>query len=204
VGALLAALGLAALVWRALDSADRVKLPSLVVYGSSLVALYVASTLYHAARGRLKALFRKLDHVAIYVLIAGTYTPFALVTLRDSWGVPLLAAVWTLAALGIALELSQRARAAPASPRPRIVRRRVAAVGLYLAMGWLALGALRPLARALEGGGLTLLLAGGVLYTVGTLFYALDRRYAHAHGVFHVFVLAGSACHYAVVWFWVA
>lgn len=204
-GALAAAGGLVALMWRASGSADRVKLTSLAVYGLSLVALYTASATYHGVRGRLKAAFRKLDHMAIYVLIAGSYTPFALITLRDSWGPPLLVVVWALAALGIALEASERFPAqAPAPPRRPIVWRRVLAVALYLAMGWLALGVLRPLARALQGPGLALLLAGGGLYTLGTLFYALDRRYAHAHGVFHLLVLGGSACHYAAVWFWVA
>lgn len=186
VGALLALAGLVALVSRALAADDRVKLLSFIVYGGSLVALYVASSLYHALDGRPKAVFRRLDHLAIYVLIAGTYTPFALLTLRDTLGTTLLAAVWGLAGLGFALEF--------------VSRRRALSVALYLGMGWLALTVLRPLAQALQGHGLAWIVLGGVLYTLGTMFYALGRRHPAAHGVFHVLVLAGSVSHFVAVW----
>ncbi len=189
-GALLALAALAALVWRALGTGDRTRLVGLAVYGASLLALYTASTLYHSFEGPVKAWLRKLDHLAIYLLIAGTYTPFALLKLRDSLGLTLLVVIWALAALGAVIEFLPVTRAL--------------SVGLYLVMGWLAVGVFRPLALALDGAGLAWLLAGGALYTLGTVFYALDKRWPAAHGVFHVFVLAGSASHFVAVWGWVA
>jgi hemolysin III len=189
-GALLALAALVALVARALSAGDPARLLSFAVYGASLVALYTASSLYHALQGRPKAVFRKLDHLAIYLLIAGTYTPFALLKLRNPLGLTLLAVVWCLAALGCVLEF--------------VSRRRVFSVALYLGMGWLALAVVRPLAQALQGYGLTWVLAGGALYTLGTVFYALDRRFPSAHGVFHVLVLAGSASHFVAVWVYLA
>ncbi len=189
-GALLALAALVALVWRALGSGDRTRLASLAVYGGSLLALYTASTLYHAFQGPVKAWLRKLDHLAIYLLIAGTYTPFALLKLRDSLGLTLLVVIWSLAALGALIEFLPVTRAL--------------SVGLYLAMGWLALGVVRPMAAALDGAGLAWVLAGGLCYTLGTLFYAFDKRWPAAHGVFHVFVLAGSLSHFVAVWGWVA
>ncbi len=189
-GALLALAALVALVWRAAGSGDRTRLAGLAIYGSSLLALYTASTLYHAFEGRVKLFLRKLDHLAIYLLIAGTYTPFALLKLRDSLGLTLLVVIWVLAALGIVIEFLPVTRAL--------------SVGLYLAMGWLALGVIRPLALALDGAGLAWVLAGGLCYTLGTVFYAFDKRWPAAHGVFHVFVLAGSVSHFVAVWGWVA
>jgi len=190
LGALLALAGLVALVTRAAGEQDGLKLASLTVYGASLVLLYSASALYHAVEGRAKPLFRKLDHLAIYLLIAGSYTPFALVTLRDSVGPPLLAAVWGLALLGSLLEFW--------------TRRRGLSLALYLVMGWLALLAIRPLAQSLAGQGLTWLVLGGLCYTLGTAFYAFDRRYPAAHGVFHVLVMGGSVSHFVAVWAYVA
>lgn len=189
-GALLALAALVALVWRAAGSGDRTRLAGLAIYGGSLLALYTASTLYHALEGRVKLFLRKLDHLAIYLLIAGTYTPFALLKLRDSLGLTLLVVIWALAALGIVIEFLPVTRAL--------------SVGLYLAMGWLALGVIRPLALALDGTGLAWVLAGGLCYTLGTVFYAFDKRWPAAHGVFHVFVLAGSVSHFVAVWGWVA
>lgn len=190
LGALLALAGLVALLARAAGGHDGLKLASLVVYGTSLVLLYSASAGYHALQGRAKTVFRKLDHLAIYLLIAGSYTPFGLVTLRDSAGPALLAAVWGLALLGCLLEFWTH--------RPGL------AVGLYLGMGWLALLAIRPLAQALAGPGMTWLVVGGLCYTLGTAFFALDRRYPAAHGVFHVLVMGGSVSHFVAVWAYVA
>jgi hemolysin III len=161
------------------------------VYGATLVALYAASTLYHSiSTPRAKAALRACDHAAIFLLIAGTYTPFALVNLRGAWGWALLAVIWGLAALGIALRRvlarqSARVRAAP-----------------YLAMGWVAVVAVEPLRAAVAPGGLALLLAGGLAYTGGAAFY-LWRRLPYHHAVWHVFVLAGGACHFCAVLFFV-
>lgn len=189
-GAGLALVALVALVARAAGDGDRLKLAGFVVYGTSLVTLYAASSTYHAVEGRLKPAFRTLDHVAITFLIAGTYTPFALVTLRGRGGLSLLAAIWALAALGTVTALVPQAR--------RL------SLALYLAMGWLALPVMGPLASALRGSGLAWVLLGGIFYTTGAAFYALDRRWPAAHGVFHVLVLAGSASHFVAIWIYVA
>jgi hemolysin III len=190
VGAVLAVAALITLVARATGQPDRAKLASVAVYGASLVALYSASSAYHAAAGRLKATLRRLDHLGITLLIAGTYTPFAVVSLRGTRGEWLLAAIWALAAIGCVLEFVPRAHGW--------------SVGLYLLMGWLALSVLGPLSRALAGFGIAWVLLGGAFYTIGAVFYVLDRRWPAAHGVFHVLVLAGSAAHFVAVWVYVA
>ena len=157
------------------------------VFGATLVFLYAASTLHHGIPGRRsRPVFQQLDHAAIYLLIAGTYTPFSLVTLQGSLGFALLAIVWGLAGLGIALQLWL-------PERSRRLR-----VPLYLAMGWLIVIAIEPLTRALPPDGLALLILGGLAYTVGVIFYAW-RRLPYNHAVWHVFVLAGSACHLSCV-----
>lgn len=192
IGAVLALAGLALLVTSAARQADAWKIVSFSLYGATLFLLYGFSTLYHSLRGRAKAIFRRLDHLAIYLLIAGTYTPFALVTLRGGWGWSLFGVIWGLAIAGMLLEYLPR-------QGPRILP-----VVIYLLMGWLALIALRPLIQALAPAGLAWLVAGGLFYTVGVLFYALDARLRHAHGVWHLFVLAGSVSHYFAVLFYVA
>jgi hemolysin III len=171
---------------------DPRKIASFAVYGTALVELYLVSTLYHAVRERAKRVFRRLDHTSIYVLIAGTYTPFALVRLRGRTGYALLAAVWTLAAVGILQEFLVRTRI------------RGLSISLYLLMGWLALTMFVPLRAAIGSAGMLLLVAGGILYTIGVFFYLVDEKYAHSHGVFHLFVLAGSVLHFFVVLFYVA
>ena len=185
-----AALGCAALVSLLVLAAvngDAWHVVSGAVYGVSLVLLYAFSATYHALRHeRAKRVFRTLDHVAIYVLIAGTYTPFLLVTLRGGWGWSLLGVLWGLAAAGIVLEV-----AAPA-------RFRMLAVPVYLLMGWLAIVALRPLFQRLEPGGMAWVFAGGLAYTVGVVFYAM-KRVPYAHTVWHAFVLGGSVCHFLAV-----
>jgi hemolysin III len=187
VGAALAVVGTAVLVTVAAQRGDPWKLVSFSIYGAMLVALYVFSTLYHSVRGRAKNVLRKFDHCTIYLLIAGSYTPFALVSLRGAWGWSLLGAVWTLAALGIAQEIWLAKGA------------RVLSLVIYVVMGWLALVAVSPLWLALKPAGFAWLVAGGVLYTVGIVFYATDHKLRHGHGVWHLFVLGGSACHFFTV-----
>jgi hemolysin III len=186
VGALLAIAGLALLVAQASWFGDGPQLAAAIVFGAALFLLYVASTLYHALPfPHAKQLFKLLDHSAIYLLIAGTYTPFTLVTLRRCGGWWLFGVIWSLAALGITLEVAFR-------ERPRWLNALV-----FVAMGWLVLGVRGPLAARLGAPGLWLLVAGGGLYTVGTLFYVSKRRYMHA--VWHLFVLGGSLLHFLAV-----
>jgi hemolysin III len=187
VGAALALAGAVALVVAASLHGDARKIVSVSIYGASLLALYTASTLYHSLQGRAKRVFRHLDHTAIYLLIAGSYTPFTLVILRGRLGWGLFAAVWTLAAVGILQEFR------------KVKGERVLSVVLYVAMGWLAVFAFGPLARAIGGTGLALMVAGGVFYTAGIAFYAFDRRLPVFHGIWHLFVLAGSLAHYVAV-----
>lgn len=186
-GAVLALAGSVVLIVLAARGGDPWKIVSVSLYGATLVLLYSFSTLYHGLRGSAKNLLRKLDHQSIYLLIAGTYTPFCLVTLRGPWGWSLFGVVWGLAALGMLLELR------PARGE------RILPVVIYIVMGWVVLSALPPLWRALGPAGFSWLLGGGVFYTVGIVFYALGSRLPHAHGVWHLFVLAGSAAHYVVI-----
>jgi hemolysin III len=192
IGSVFAFAGLIVLLVVAARTGDLWKIASFAVYGVALVELYLVSTLYHAVRGRAKAILRRLDHTSIYVLIAGTYTPFALVSLRRHWGFPLLAGVWTLAAVGILQEFLVRGRI------------RGLSVSLYLLMGWLAVFVFFPLRDAIGPVGMAWLVAGGLLYTIGVFFYLVDEKYAHSHGVFHLFVLGGSVLHFLVVLLYVA
>ena len=185
-GLVLAVAGAALLITKSSLQGDAWKIVGSSIFSASMVLLYGASTLYHSVRGKAKRVLVKFDHCAIYLLIAGTYTPFALVTLRGPWGWSLFGVVWGLAALGIVKELC-------------LGRDRFPSVPLYLAMGWLAVVAAVPLMRELANAGLFWLIAGGVLYTTGVLFYANDERWRHAHGIWHLFVLAGTACHYVAV-----
>lgn len=191
-GSIFAVVGLVGLLVVAIRTRDPWKITSFAVYGVALVELYLVSTLYHALRGPAKRVFRRLDHTSIYVVIAGTYTPFALVSLRGNWGYPLLAAVWILAAVGILQEFLL----------PRRIRS--LSVSLYLLMGWLAVLVFFPLKDAIGPAGMAWLVAGGLLYTIGVFFYLVDEKYAHSHGVFHLFVLAGSVLHFLVVLLYVS
>lgn len=192
VGAGLALSGTAVLVGLAARLGDPWKIVSFSIYGAMLVALYVASTLYHSVRGRAKNVLRKFDHCSIYLLIAGSYTPFALVSLRGPWGWSLLGVVWGLALLGIVQEIWFAKGA------------RVLSLFIYVLMGWLALVAVSPLWDALTPLGFAWLATGGAFYTVGIAFYATDHKVRHGHGVWHLFVLAGSICHFFTVLFFVA
>jgi len=187
LGLLLSLGGLVVLVVTASLRGDAWHVAGCAVFGATLVLLYAASTLYHGISSpRAKRVLRQLDHSAVYLLIAGTYTPFTLVNLRGSWGWTLLALVWSFAILGIALQV--------AIPR----RARRVSVPLYLAMGWLIVIALEPLVRSVHPGGLVLLVLGGLAYTLGVVFYVW-RRLPYNHAVWHVFVLIGSICHFSCV-----
>ena len=192
VGAVLALIGATVLITLAAQLADPWKIVSFSVYGVALVLLYLASTLYHALRGRAKAVFQKLDHCSIYLMIAGSYTPFALVSLRGPWGWTLLGVVWGLALLGIVQEV-WLARGA-----------RVWSMVIYVLMGWLAVVAVEPLRQALTPSGFAWLAAGGAFYTLGIAFYATDHKLRHGHGVWHLFVLGGSTCHFITLLKYVA
>ena len=160
------------------------------VFAATMVLLYTSSTLYHALpESRAKRVFHILDHAAIYLLIAGTYTPFTLGVLRGLWGWILFGAVWAIAAFGIAYKALAGTHRFP----------HLSTV-LYVGMGWLIVVAIRPLVARVAAPGIWLLVAGGLLYTGGVAFYAARRRYAHA--VWHVFVIGGNTCHFlAVLWY---
>jgi hemolysin III len=187
IAAVLALLGAAVLVVLAALRADVWKVVSFAIYGATLVLAYSVSTLYHSLRGRAKRIFRKLDHQAVYLLIAGSYTPFCLVTLRGPWGWSLFGIVWALAVLGMLQEFRRNEDA------------RVLSVVLYVVMGWVALVAVAPLLEALGPVGFAWVAAGGVFYTVGIVFYAFDEKFPYWHGIWHLFVVAGSATHYFAI-----
>jgi len=188
LGAVLALAGTVVLVVLAALGGDPWKIVGVSIYGASLVLMYSSSTLYHSVRGgRGKDFLRKMDHQSIYLLIAGSYTPFCLVTLRGPWGWSLLGVVWGLAIVGSLQDLRPRNDA------------RVLSVVIYVLMGWAAIVALAPLLDALGRTGFAWLAAGGLFYTVGIVFYALDARLKHGHGIWHLFVLAGSTAHFVAV-----
>lgn len=192
LGALAACVGLIVLVVLAVRQGDMWKIVSFSVYGTSLVLAYTFSTLYHGLQGKAKEVFAELDHHAIYLLIAGTYTPFTLVTLHGSWGWSIFGIVWSLAVLGSLLELLSRKE------------QRVLPVVIYLLMGWIILIAIRPLLQVMPMEGFFWLLSGGLFYSIGVVFYALDDRVRYFHNIWHIFVLAGSASHYIAVLLFVA
>jgi len=187
VGAGLALVGGSALVTLAATRGDAVEIASVAVYGATLFLLYLCSTLYHAFRGRAKRVFRKLDHSAIYLLIAGTWTPFAALGIGGSTGNTLLAIVWGLAALGILVDNVP-------IPGPRVLP-----VILCLAMGWLVLFALDALVAALPAASFAWLLAGGIVYTAGVGFYVADHWLPWCHEIWHLFVLGGSVSHFVAI-----
>jgi hemolysin III len=160
------------------------------IFGASLVVMYLASTLYHAIPSRgAKGILQAIDHTAIYLVIAGTYTPFLLVSMKGAWGWALLVIVWGMAAAGITLRAAFGRRA-------KFLR-----LALYLAMGWLGIVAIRPLTESLGLAGMSLVVGGGLLYTAGVPFYAW-RRLPYHHAIWHLFVLGGSALHFlAILWY---
>lgn len=188
VGTALAVVGAGFLIARVMGQDDPWKITGVVLFGLGLVTLYSASTLYHAIRGPLKALLRRVDHAAVFLLIAGTYAPFALGPLRGTLGLTLFAIVWAFAAVGIWQAIRRSADQDP-SPVPHLV------------ISWLAAAAIIPLSEALGPTGMAWLAAGGVMYTLGVVFYLKDREWRHAHGIWHLFVMAGSGSHFVAVMF---
>ena len=187
VGAALALVGLTVLVVFAIQQGDPWKIVSFSIYGATLFLLFSASTLYHSWPGPEKAIFKKVDHVAIYLLIAGSYTPFTLIPLRGPWGWSLFGTVWGLAIAGIILDSLHRSG------------KRILQITLYVLMGWMVLIAMYPLSQNLPMGGIFWLVLGGVFYTGGIGFYAFDEKLRHGHGIWHLFVLAGSISHYLAI-----
>ncbi len=191
VGALLSIVALVILVAIAAVWGTGWHLASAIVYGVTMFLLYMASTLYHAiTHVKARHVFKIIDHAGIYLLIAGTYTPFTLVTIRDDGGWWLFTIVWALAAAGISLEAFW------------VYRPKWLSAIVYLCMGWLAIFAIRPLMDNLEPGGIQLMIAGGLAYTLGTVFYVL-KRVKFMHAVWHLWVLAGSALHFLAVMLYV-
>jgi hemolysin III len=191
VGAALAVAALAVLVTYAGLFGDAWRVVGFSIYGASLVLLYLFSTLYHAFQNpKVKAVFRVLDHAAIFLLIAGSYTPLTLVTLRGAWGWTLFGVIWAFAVVGIITTVAFLSA-------PRWLT-----ASIYIVMGWLAVIAIKPLIAALPTGGMVLLAAGGLSYTGGVVFYVWERL-PFNHAVWHLFVLGGSACHYFCMMFYV-
>jgi len=187
IGALLALSGAIWLLALASASGDAWKVFSIAVYGMTLVTLYSISTIYHSVRGRVKRVLRKLDHLSIYLLIAGSYTPFCLVSLRGPWGWSLFGIVWTLALVGMLQEIKPRSEA------------RVMSLVIYAVMGWIVLVAIEPLLQNLGLPGFLWLAAGGAFYTIGIVFFVFDERFRHWHGIWHLFVIAGSLAHFIAI-----
>src|SRR5258708_40356674 len=171
---------------------DAATITAVAIYGAMLIILYLSSTLYHSLRGKAKKVFHVFDHCAIYLLIAGTYTPITLITLRGTWGWWLFGIVWTLAIAGVLKDTLLPGRYRPIS------------VVLYVLMGWLVIVAIKPLRLTMPANGIAWLGAGGAIYTAGIIFFALSKRVAHMHGVWHLCVIGGSACHYVAVMHYVA
>lgn len=181
-GLILALGGGAVLVARAMATGEPARVAGAAVFAAASIAMYLASTVYHASQGRAKQAWRRFDHCAIYLMIAGSYTPFALAALDGAWAWALVSLMGCAALLGIAREWRADDGAAPSLP-------------LYLGMGWVAVAAAVPLLAGLGGAVLAWLLAGAACYTLGTVFYRNRRGWAYAHGAWHLFVLGGSACH---------
>ena len=187
LGATAALAGGAVLITLAALYGDGWQLAGAIVFGISLLLLYLASTLYHAIQHPVaKARLKVFDHCAIYVLIAGTYTPFTLIGLRGPWGWGLFAAIWTLALAGVVFKLFYTGRF------------KLLSTGIYIAMGWLIVVAIKPLLGALDGWTTGWLFAGGLFYTLGTVFYHRPSL-PYSHAIWHLFVVAGSLCHYVAV-----
>ena len=191
LGVVLSIAGLAVLVAYASINGDAWHIVSSSIYGATLILLYSASTLYHAITHPVaKGVLRQLDHAAIYLLIAGTYTPFMLVNLRGPWGWSLFAIVWSIALLGVVLEFIQ------------VKRLKRLSLVLYLGLGWIVVVAINPMLDQVQAGGMWLLLVGGLCYSFGVIFYVW-KQLAYHHVIWHLFVLAGSVFHFFAVLFYV-
>jgi len=185
LGALLALAALPLLVWQAARLGGAADVVGACVFGASLFLLYGTSATYHALPGGgAKRWFNRMDHAAIYLLIAGSYTPFTLGVLQGPWGWSLFGIVWAAAAVGVTVKLLNRLR------HPWL------STGLYIAMGWVAVVAIVPMLERMPAAGLAWLVAGGLSYTLGALVFMLDNRVRYAHAAWHLFVLGGSVCHF--------
>ncbi len=190
IGLILSIAAMSVMIYEAATHGDVWHVASCAVFGATLVMVYLSSTLYHAVwNKRVKKWLRVADHAAIYFLIAGTYTPFTLVTLRDNLGLALFTAVWAVGLVGVIQKLRIKNRHEDAG------------IVLYLVMGWMAVFGIKPLLELLDPVGVALLVGGGIVYSLGVLFYRLDRKFAHA--VWHLFVMGGSTCHVIAVLYYV-
>ena len=191
LGFVLAIASLPLLLGFASPNATAINIVAMCVFSATMTLLYGVSTLYHALpAGRAKTWLNRCDHAAIYLFIAGSYTPFVLGVLRGGWGWSLFGVVWIMAVLGFTAKMLDR------------LRHPLWSTGLYVVMGWVAVVAAAPLVARLPGAGLALLVAGGLLYTAGAVVFIFDSRVRYAHFVWHLFVMGGSACHFlAVLWY---
>jgi len=188
IGAVLSVVGLVLLVLRAAATGDIWRIVSFTIFGASMVLLYTSSALYHALiPPRARHIFKILDHSMIYVLIAGTYTPFLLVSLRGAWGWSLFGLIWGLTLVGIAFKVFF------------VGRFRLVSTLLYLGLGWMSVIAIKPMIAEVPGPGLIWMLAGGIAYSAGTIFYLWKKMMFH-HAVWHLFVLAGTFCHFQAIY----
>jgi hemolysin III len=191
IGALLSVAGLSLLVFYAFQQEDLLRVASFAIYGTSLVILFLASTLYHAmVTPSAKRFFKLLDHCAIYLLIAGTYTPLMLITLNDRLGFIMLTMIWLLAFAGIFYKILCKNH------------NKALSVASYLGLGFVSVFCLQQLANAIDTNGLILLCLGGGFYAFGVIFY-VNHKIPFNHAIWHLFVLAGAACHYFMMWFYV-
>ena len=192
LGAVLAVIGTVMLLQKAGHTQDVYKIISSTAYGVCLILLYMGSTIYHSTRHPgVKGVLQKFDHCAIYLLIAGSYTPFCLVSLRGPWGWSLFGIVWGMAVIGMLQEIKPRSEA------------RIMSLAIYAVMGWVVIIAIKPLLERIDTAGFVWLAAGGLLYTIGIVFYAFDSRFRHWHGIWHLFVVGGSLAHYVAIAFYV-
>ena len=192
LGMVFGIIGLVLLLVQAVSNgADALSITSLSIYGASMILLYLASTLYHAIPfERAKRALKTFDHCAIYLLIAGTYTPFLLITLRTPLAITLMTVIWAIALIGIVLKIAF------------VYRFKRLSLATYLTMGWLSLIAIYPLAMTLATGGLVLLAAGGIVYSIGVVFY-VNKRIPYNHAIWHLFVLGGTVLHFLAIYFYV-
>jgi hemolysin III len=191
IGLILSLAGLAVLIFLAWTKGDKSHIIGCSIYGATLVLVYAASTLYHGVQNpRIKHIFRLLDHTAIYLVIAGTYTPFTLISLRGFWGWTLLVLVWSLSLFGIAFKIAF------------VNRYKGVSMALYLIIGWLAVIAAKPIITSIPLGCLFLIMGGGAAYMTGLVFFAWERL-PFSHTIWHIFVIVGSVCHYCAVVFYV-
>lgn len=191
VGLIMALVATPFLIMHAMQHADTALVVGASLFAATMVLLYLSSTLYHALpRGKAKRVFKIIEHSAIYLLIAGTYTPFTLGVLRGPWGWTLFGIIWGLAVIGVILKAFDK------------MRNPIISTSLYLLMGWLILIAVYPLYTRISVSGLLWLVAGGLAYTIGVFFFATDSRLQYGHFIWHLFVMVGTACHYvAILWY---